>query len=58
MMCSINSCQEKPIWLQLVAISTNGNMWFVDYYPWLQFDPIKVERSVQKYKLVCVLLLV
>ena len=48
MMCSINSCQEKPIWLQLVAISSNENMWFVNYYPWLQFDPIKVERSIQK----------
>ena len=48
MICSINSCQEKPIWLQLVAISSNENMWFVNYYPWLQFDPIKVERSIQK----------
>ena len=34
-----------------------GNMVVIEaYHPCLQFDPIKIERSIQKYSLVCVLL--
>ena len=64
-MCSITSCQENLKyqfskfgynWLQSVLMGI-GNMVVIEaYHPCLQFDPIKIERSIQKYILVCVLL--
>ena len=57
-MCSITSCQENLKyqfskfgynWLQSVLMGI-GNMVVIEaYHPCLQFDPIKIERSIQKY---------